>query len=113
MTIRELAKVGSYNTARRFGMYPRKGTLLPGSDADLVLVDPDREWTVRAAEDLSYSDFSIFEGRRMRGAVDLTAVRGQVLYENGKLVGGPGRGLYLNRFNTQGGVAETREAALA
>ncbi len=95
--IRKLAQVGSYNTARTFGLYPKKGTLQPGSDADFVIVDLDRVWTARAADLLSGSDFSVYEGRSLRGAVVLTAVRGEVVYEDGRMVGRPGHGRYIRR----------------
>ncbi|HEU4671729.1 MAG TPA: amidohydrolase family protein [Candidatus Limnocylindrales bacterium] len=98
MTIRQVAEMGSYNTARLFNLYPRKGTLQPGADADFAIVDLDREWTVRAADNLSHSDFSVYEGRRLRGAVTDVAVRGEVLFRDGKLVGSPGHGRYLRRF---------------
>jgi dihydropyrimidinase len=100
MTIRQLAEIGSLNTARLFNLYPRKGTLQPGSDADFVVVDLDREWTVRAGDNLSASDFSVYEGRKLRGAVTAVAVRGTVMYEDGKVVGKPGHGRYYRRFPT-------------
>ncbi|HET7028798.1 MAG TPA: amidohydrolase family protein [Candidatus Limnocylindrales bacterium] len=100
MTIRQVAEMGSLNTARLFNLYPRKGTLQPGSDADFVVVDLEREWTVRADENLSRSDFSVYEGRTLRGAVTDVAVRGTVMFRDGKLVGEAGHGRYYRRFPT-------------
>jgi dihydropyrimidinase len=100
MTIRQVAEMGSLNTARLFGLYPRKGTLQPGADGDFVVVDLDREWTVRAGENLSRSDFSVYEGRTIRGAVSAVGVRGTVMYRDGELVGAPGHGRYYRRFPT-------------
>jgi len=97
MTIRQVAEMGAYNTARLFNLYPRKGTLQPGADADFAIVDLEREWTVRAADNLSHSDFSVYEGRRIRGAVTDVAVRGEILFRDGKLVGRPGHGRYYRR----------------
>jgi dihydropyrimidinase len=97
ISIRTLAEISSYHAARAFGLYPKKGTLLPGSDADFVIVDLDREWTVRVGDLLTRSEFEIFEGRTVRGGVVLTAVRGEVVYRDGKLVGRPGFGRYLRR----------------
>jgi len=97
MTIRQLAEIGSLNTARLFNLYPKKGTLQPGSDADFVVVDLDKEWTVRADDLLSHSDFSVYEGRTVRGAVSAVGVRGQVMYQDGELVGDAGRGRYIRR----------------
>ncbi len=100
MTIRQLAEIGSLQTARLFNLYPRKGTLQPGADGDFAVVDLDREWTVRADELLSHSDFSVYEGRTFRGAVTDVAVRGRVQYRDGRLVGSPGHGRYYRRFPT-------------
>jgi dihydroorotase-like cyclic amidohydrolase len=100
MTIRQVAEMGSLNTARLFNLYPRKGTLQPGSDGDFVIVDLDREWTVKAADNLSRSDFSVYEELRLRGAVTDVGVRGTVMYRDGKLVGEPGHGRYYRRFPT-------------
>jgi len=100
MTIRQLAEIGSYNTARAFNLYPRKGTLLPGSDADFVIVDPDLQWTVHANDLLSASDYSVYEGTKLRGAATLTAVRGKVIYREGKMVAAPGHGRYYRRWPT-------------
>jgi dihydropyrimidinase len=98
ITIRKLAEIGSLNTARLFNLYPRKGTLEPGADGDFVIVDLDQEWTVKASENLSHSDFSVYEGRTLRGGVAAVGVRGTVMYRDGKLVGDPGTGRYLRRF---------------
>jgi dihydropyrimidinase len=100
MTIRQVAEMGSMNTARLFNLYPRKGTLQPGSDADFVVVDLDREWTVHADDNLSRSDFSVYEGRRIRGGVAAVAVRGTVMYQDDKVVGPAGHGRYYRRFPT-------------
>jgi dihydropyrimidinase len=100
LTIRQLAEIGSMNTARLFNLYPLKGTLQPGSDGDFVVIDAEREWTVHADRNLSRSDFSVYEGRQLRGAVTDVGVRGQVLYRDGELVGDAGHGRYLRRFPT-------------
>jgi dihydropyrimidinase len=100
MTIRQVAEMGSLNTARLFNLYPRKGTLQPGSDADFVVVDLDKEWTVRAKDNLSRSDFSVYEGRSVRGGIVAVGVRGTVMYQDGKIVGPAGHGRYYRRFPT-------------
>jgi dihydropyrimidinase len=98
MTLQRLARMGSYETARAFGLYPTKGTILPGSDGDFVVVDPEKEWTVKAADLLSASDFSAYEETRLRGSVVMTAVRGEVVYREGEMVAPPGTGRYYRRF---------------
>jgi dihydropyrimidinase len=100
MTIRQVAEIGSLNTARLFNLYPHKGTLEPGADGDFVVVDLDQEWTVKAAENLSHSDFSVYEDVKVRGAVTAVGVRGTLMYRDGKLVGDAGHGRYLRRFPT-------------
>ena len=93
----QLAAMLSLNPARLFELYPRKGTLQPGSDADLVLFDPRKQWTVRA-EDLFYKNpHSPFIGRRITGAVELTMLRGQIIYRKGEITVPPGTGKFLSR----------------
>lgn len=100
LTLRQLAQMGSYNVARAFHLYPRKGTLLPGADADFVIVDLERERTIRAKDLLSASDFSVYEGRTLKGDVVLTAVRGTIVYRDGEIVGPLGHGKYYRRYPT-------------
>ncbi|MDQ3848527.1 MAG: amidohydrolase family protein, partial [Thermoproteota archaeon] len=81
--IDRVAEVTSYNAARIFGMYPKKGTIQPGSDADLVIVDLDLEKTVTPDLLQSYSDYTIYDGWRLRGWPLMTIVRGNPVMENG------------------------------
>jgi dihydropyrimidinase len=97
MSVRMLAQIGSYHTARAFGLYPKKGTLLPGSDADFAIIDLDKKQTVHVDDLLTTSEFDIFEGRTLRGGVVLTAVRGEIVFRDGQLIGKPGHGRYLRR----------------
>jgi dihydropyrimidinase len=62
-----------------------------------VVVDLDKEWTVKADDNLSHSDFSVYEGRKLRGAVTAVGVRGTLMYQDGKLIGEPGHGRYYRR----------------
>lgn len=81
--------------AKLIGVWPRKGALLPGSDADLVLVDLDREFTV--TEDRIYSKvgWSPYAGWTLQGAIELTMLRGSVIAKDGEALGQPGSGRYL------------------
>jgi allantoinase len=87
-----LARLTSASPARLFGLYPRKGSLRLGADADLAIVETDAEWTVRAAELFARHKHSPYDGRRLRGRVVTTLVRGQVVYHDGKIVARPGHG---------------------
>ena len=83
--------------ARLFGLFPRKGTVAVGSDADLVLFDPQERWTVRATEHHSLSDYSLFEGRQITGRVKKVLLRGQCIVDGTQWLGREGLGQYLPR----------------
>jgi dihydropyrimidinase len=83
--------------AKLFGLYPRKGAIAVGSDADLVLFDPAERWTVRAAEHHSLADHSLFEGREVTGRVKKVFLRGQCIVEGERWLGRAGMGQYLSR----------------
>jgi dihydropyrimidinase len=79
-------EITSTNAARLFGLYPRKGTIAVGSDADLVVWDPDAERVVAAAEQFTNADYSPYEGRTVTGWPRLTIRRGEVLADSGQIV---------------------------
>jgi len=106
ITLPRLVRVTCENPARIFGLYPQKGALQPGSDADLVIVDPEIEWTVEGATLHSNATYTPYEGCAIRGRPVLTMQRGEVLVEEGELMGRPGRGRYL-RTNAGGDVPVT------
>ena len=83
--IETVAEVTSYNTARIFGIYPKKGTIQPGSDADLTIVNLDLEKTVRPEMLQSYSDYTIYDGWKLRGWPVITIVRGKIIMEDGQI----------------------------
>jgi allantoinase len=83
LSLPELVKRTSANPARRLGLYPRKGALEVGSDADLVLVDLDREWVLGASDLRTRWPISPFLGRVFKGAVATTLVRGTVVWRDG------------------------------
>jgi dihydropyrimidinase len=83
--IERVAEVTSYNTAKIFGIYPKKGTIQPGSDADLTIVDLDLEKTVTPDLLQSYSDYTIYDGWRLRGWPVMTIVRGNIIMEDGQV----------------------------
>jgi dihydropyrimidinase len=83
--------------AKLFGLYPRKGTVAVGSDADLVIFDPERRETISAASHHSRCDYSMYEGTEVAGAPELVLLRGNVLVEDGELVASPGVGRFVPR----------------
>jgi dihydropyrimidinase len=85
--------------AKLFGLYPRKGTVAIGSDADLVVFDPDEEQTISAKTHHMRVDYSMFEGIRVKGVPKIVLSRGRTVVENGKFVGKPGAGEFLRREN--------------
>src|SRR2546430_15416830 len=86
MSLQRFAEVTSTNAARILGLYPQKGVIAPGSDADLVLIDPAIRKT-HAREDFHVSDYSPWEGWPIQGWPVTTILRGRVIVENGRLVG--------------------------
>ena len=90
-----LVRVVAENPARLFGLYPKKGSLLPGSDADLVIFDPDRRWTIEAGELHSSAGWTPYEAMEVTGKVETTIVRGEIVYHKGKFAAGKGKGRFV------------------
>jgi dihydropyrimidinase len=85
--------------AKLFGLYPRKGTVAIGSDADLVVFDPNAEQIISAKTHHMRVDYSMFEGIRVKGVPKIVLSRGRTIIENGKFIGKPGAGEFLKREN--------------
>ncbi len=83
--------------AKLFGLFPRKGTLAVGSDADMVIFDPKAETVLSKSKSLSRCDYTPYEGMRIRGAVWLVLQRGRVIARDGRVMGRPGAGEFLPR----------------
>jgi dihydropyrimidinase len=81
--------------ARTNGLYPRKGTLSIGSDADIVIFDPEEEWTIHAENLHMATDFSPYEGMMLKGAVETTISRGEVVYADGFFQGEENWGRFI------------------
>src|SRR5258708_1563119 len=88
--------------AKLFGLFPRKGTIASGSDADLVIFDPERPMTISAATQHQRVDYTPYEGMQIKGVPDTILLRGQVIVRNGEYVGGKGGGQYLRRKTFSG-----------
>ncbi len=114
LTMNRLVELTSTNVAKYFGLYPRKGTIAPGSDADIVVWDPDKKLTISAKTHHSNINYNLFEGTEVTGAPEVVLVRGQVIVENDELVAQPGAGQFVRRARFGEELAPTgREAALA
>lgn len=97
MPLTRFVETTSTNAARRFGLYPAKGVIEEGADADVVIWDPSKADVIRGADDLSNSDYSIYEGRRVTGWPVMTIRRGEVVFERGTITGSPGSGRVVVR----------------
>lgn len=100
ISLRRFVEVTSSNAARLFGLYPRKGEIAVGSDADLVIFDPNLTRTVEGRMLKSRSDYSAFEGWEVTGWPVMTLRRGEVVFDGGDVLGQPGSGQYLRRLAT-------------
>lgn len=97
MPLDAFARFSAANAARAARLYPRKGTILPGSDADLALWDLEDEWTIDArSQQFSKNPWSPFDGRTLRARCLRTLVRGETVYSDGEIVAEPGYGRFLS-----------------
>ena len=96
MSLSRFADITATNAARIFGLYPRKGAIAPGSDADIVLIDPSVRRTL-TRDDFHVTDYSPWEGWTVSGWPVLTMLRGTVIVEHGRLLGSPLDGRLLAR----------------
>jgi dihydropyrimidinase len=101
ITLEQFVALTSTNAAKLFGLFPRKGTVAVGSDADLVLWDPDETRTIRIQDMLSRSDFTVYEGMEVTGWPKVTILRGEVVYHKRQVLGKPGFGKVLLREKFQ------------
>jgi allantoinase len=106
MRLDAFARFSSTNAARIAGLYPRKGTILPGADADLVLYDLDAPWTVDAAsQQHSKNPWSPFDGRRVQARCVRTLVRGETVHLDREILVEPGYGRFLSSQQAHAALA--------
>jgi dihydropyrimidinase len=98
--LKTLVKVGSTEAAKLFGLYPKKGEIAVGSDADLVVYDPEYRGKISVETQTMNTDYSGFEGVEIEGRPSLVTVRGEVAVRDGEFVGTLGRGQFLKRKPT-------------
>jgi dihydropyrimidinase len=113
ITLNRMVELLATNPAKLFGLYPRKGTLAVGSDADIVVFDPEKRVTISAATHHSKVDYNLFEGTEVTGTPEVVLLRGQFLVENGELVAAPGIGKYVARARFGEELAGTGRAVAA
>jgi len=97
ITLNRMVELLATNPAKLFGLYPRKGTIAVGSDADIVVFDPEKHVTITAANQRSKTDYNLYEGTEVTGSPETVLLRGHVLVENDELVAQPGIGRYIAR----------------
>ena len=97
LSLERWVEVTSTTPARMFGLYPQKGTIAIGSDADIVIFDPNTSHTLSAATHHMRTDYSCYEGMELAGSVETVLSRGKVIIEGGQYHGRPGDGRYLHR----------------
>ncbi len=98
LDLQTFVAVGSTNVAKKFGLFPRKGAIQPGSDADLVIYDPAYRGVLSKATQTHAVDYNAFEGWEIKGRPSVVTVRGEVAVRDGKFVGTVGRGRFLKRI---------------
>lgn len=102
ISLNRFVELTSTSAAKLFGLFPRKGTIAVGSDADIVIFDPNEEQTISAATHHMNVDYSAYEGMKVRGAVRTVLSRGRAIIEDGKYTGKAGDGEFLRRGTFSG-----------
>ena len=97
ITLPQLVRYACANPARVAGVYPRKGILAPGADADIVILDPEKEWTMTTGKMHGAADYTCYEGMQIKGAVERVFSHGREIVHDGAFLGKRGDGCYLKR----------------
>ena len=95
LSLPRFAELISGGAAQRYGLFPRKGAIRIGADADLMVIDPDARWTVDASKSESVAKWSPFDGMQVQGKVVRTVVRGKVVFDGDHVSGQPGDGEFV------------------
>jgi dihydropyrimidinase len=97
ISLNRFVEITSTNSAKIFGLFPKKGTIAVGSDADIVIFDPDEEMTIGVKTQHMNVDYSCYEGKKVRGVTKSVFSRGELIIDEGKYVGKKGQGQFLKR----------------
>ena len=97
ISLPQVVKYSSSNPCRMFGMYPQKGSFEPGTDADIVIIDPDRKTLINTDYIRGASDYSCYDGMELEGCIDKVFLRGEEIVSDGEFLGRRGDGKYLKR----------------
>jgi dihydropyrimidinase len=102
ISLNRFVELTSTSAAKLFGLFPRKGTIAVGSDADIVIFDPNEEMTISSSTHHMNVDYSAYEGTKVKGVTKTVLSRGKVVIDDGKFVGKPGDGQFLKRNTFSG-----------
>jgi dihydropyrimidinase len=97
ISLDRMVELLSTNPAKYFGLYPRKGTVAVGSDADLVVFDPEKRVTISASHHHSKCDYNLYEGTEVTGSPETVLLRGRVIVDGDEFLGRPGEGQFVKR----------------
>jgi dihydropyrimidinase len=95
LAVEDFVALTSTNVARMLGIYPRKGAIAIGSDGDIVIYDPDSNWTLHSTDLHMKTDYTPFEGVSIKGRPRMTIVRGEIVMQDGQLLGQPTHGQFV------------------
>ena len=97
ITLPQLVKYLCTEPAKLFGLYPKKGAIIPGADADLVIMDPDAKHILTIDDMHGANDYTCYEGLKLTGKIEKVFARGNLIAEDNKFLGNKGSGRYLKR----------------
>jgi dihydropyrimidinase len=97
ISLNKLVEVCCTNPAKLFGLYPKKGAIMPGSDGDIVIIDPEKNVTLTQSMLHSNVDYTAYEGFRLKGYPVMTISRGEIIAKDNEFIGSKGRGRFLKR----------------
>ena len=95
MPLERFANLTAANPAKLYNMYPQKGCIAPGSDADLVIIDPNEKWIYTNKDIVGSCDYSVYDGMEFHGRIKKVFSRGELVYDNGKVIAKKGRGKFV------------------